>query len=243
MKNTKNVRGASYPVIDLEKAVNLIDKILKAVGKANASKLDIAKAAGYGGLNGKSRRVVAALGQYELITGAGDDYKLSSLALDILFPESEQKRRDNIAFAAQSPSLFGQLIENYKGDTIPGLLPNILVNKYGINPKFGNEVAKIFRSTLEFASLVDGHGVINYIAREESSKRDNNIEDSVIEGSKKTSEVVASDNFQPSTSSQSSDDTNKIEIILREGVKARIYVPYNLNQEEKNKLKSMIDLL
>lgn len=246
MRNSKNVRGTSYPVIDLEKAIDLVNRILKAVGKANTSKVDIAKAAGYGSLNGKSKRVVAALGQYGLITGKGDDYKLSTLALDILFPENERSKRDNIAFALQSPVLFSQLIESYKGGSIPGLLPNILVSKYAINPKFGNEVAKIFISSLEFAGLVDEGGVIIAQQHTDPGKAgdgDNIIED-IKEDNKKPSEKP-SDAFSQEVSAHSGKEAiSKIEIVLRDGgVKAGIYVPHNLTQEEKNKLKSMIDLL
>lgn len=236
----KKVRGASYPVIDLEKAIVQAKNILDAVGKASASKQDIAKAVGYSGINGKSKRVIAALIQYGLITGRASEHRLTELALQILFPEDENARQIAIRHAAIKPGLFGALAKKYEGDSVPGLLPNILVTSHGINPNSGDEAAKVFRSTLEFANMLDENGKIvldggsglaskkETIASDELDSDINNDESSSLA----TPQIPAD-----------STNLNRIEIVLREGIKAGIYAPYQLTQEEKSKLKSIIDLL
>lgn len=241
----KNVRGASYPVIDLKKAVELIEMLLSAIGKASASKEDVAKALGYSGVNGKSKRVIAALIQYGLINGRASEHKLTELSLQLLFPDDDRYKREAIRRAAMKPGLFKVLIDKYAGGTIPGLLSNILVTSHGINPSSGEDAVKVFRSTLEYAGLLDQEGRIIVDGTDYNS----------VETDQASSEVVTEDvQLQSATASASSDafastgdamidGVNRIEIVIRNGVKAGIYAPAGLTVEEKEKLKTIIDLL
>jgi|GEM_PF-4410376 len=241
---SKKVRGASYPVIDLEKSVSLARNMLDAVGKASASKLDVAKAVGYSGINGKSKRVIAALIQYGLITGRAAEHKLTDLALQILFPEDEKYKNQAIKQAALKPTLFNTLVSKYEGDVMPTMLPNILVTSHGINPSSADEAAIIFRSTLQYAGLLDSSNRIFAEGVNENTQDSTDMSD--VESSNTSQLGGIRENTSNLTSPpdlQSGHDLNRIEIVLREGVKAGIYAPHNLNEDEKDKLKKIIDLL
>jgi len=235
-------RGASYPVVNLEKAVSLTQKILAAIGKAPTTKLNLAKALGYSGINGKSNRVTAALGQYGLLAGRGDQYRLSDLALQVLFPESEEDKREALLHAATRPALFQQLIGKFQGSQVPALLSNILVTSHSINPNSAEDAASVFKSTLRYVGLLDD---TNTIISADNAPRENidrdlaSVESEVVEGQASYIPSVG-----PAVASTGEGDSlNRIEFVLREGVKAGIYAPHNLTDSEKQKLKTIIDLL
>ncbi len=241
--SVKNVRGASYPVIDLKKSVESLDLLLAAIGKAAASKDDVARALNYSGVNGKSKRVIAALIQFGLINGRSSEHKLSDLSLRILFPEDEQAKRVAIRSAALKPGLFKALVDKYAGGTVPGLLSNILVTSHGINPTSGEEAAKVFRSSLEYAGLIDQEGKIVLDGTDfgQEAATDAPVAISESEASVPTTESSVSSAAE--LMNDTAQELNKIEIIIRNGVKAGIYAPAGLTAEEKQKLKTIIDLL
>lgn len=71
---------------------------------------------GYSSLNGASATALASIKQYGLIEDAGKGMlKLTSLALDMLEPESEEGRDAALLKAAFSPSLFETLQGQFPG--------------------------------------------------------------------------------------------------------------------------------
>lgn len=241
-ESSKKVRGASYPVIDLEKAVALSKKLVDAIGKASASKADVVRALGYSGINGKSKRVIAALIQYGLITGRSSEHKLTDLALQILFPENDQAKQEAIRHAAAKPSLFNTLIAKYQGDPVPGLLANILVNSHGINPNSSEEAARVFKASLQYAGMIDDNNAINADGETGQTDADNDATGD-NDGADEARDTLMMPAAAKDPSFNAVTDLNRIEIVIREGVKAGIYAPYNLSESEKTKLKTIIDLL
>lgn len=240
----KNNRGASYPSIALNEAIAKLRIAYEKVGKGPSSKEEYVVGLGYSGLSGTSSRAFAALIHYGLLTKSGAKYEFTDLAMSILFPkDSAEPAAQDLAKAALRPKLFMQLFQRYKGQPIPTMLPNTLVIDYQIHDKSAQEAASNFRQSLDYANLLKG-GVVSEAEDDlnddhEEEHEENNVFAPNMPVPAHTIRYEESGNG----AMPQSEDLNKIEIVLREGVKAGIYAPYNLTEAEKVKLKTIIDLL
>jgi hypothetical protein len=147
-------RSPNYPIISLADAVGRIQQIYDKERTHPADKEVIAKALGYGSLNGLSRSILSALIKYELLTEDGADmYKVSNDALDILLRSSGQPERVGaITKAAFGPQLFSELRGQF-GTSLPSdeNLKAYLV-KRGFNPNTVNNVIRSYRDTVEYVN-------------------------------------------------------------------------------------------
>lgn len=158
LKKTKE-RSVAYPIFNLESAVNRLVSLYQGLGKGPYSREDAAKGMGYSGLNGASARAVAALVQYGLIDRNGNTYSLSLLSNSIIHPTEELEKSIALKKAAVNPKLFLSLVETYKGQSLPGLLENIITRK-GVGASYAKDVSTIFKDTLQFAGILV-NGVVN----------------------------------------------------------------------------------
>jgi hypothetical protein len=114
------IRSPNYPGISLPDA---IERIRKIHSKAHTHKVDaetMAKAVGYGGLNGAALTVLSALKKYELLEEIGKELRVSNTAMIIIAdPVESEDRRNAIQFAAFSPVLFSEVRKQFP-DSIPG---------------------------------------------------------------------------------------------------------------------------
>lgn len=234
-------RGASYPSLPLSEAIDKLKLAQEKVGKGPSSKEEYILGLGYSGISGASSRTFAALVHYGLLIKSGVKYQFSELAINILFPQnSDEPHKEDLARAAVSSKLFRQLYERYEGERLPDMLRNTLVVDYQIHDRSAQEAAANFRQTLDYAGLLEG-GMVKSLSSlpAESGEDDRHVPS-----------VDQEPSFIDATPSGSAIDLratdaslNRIEIVLREGVKAGIYAPYNLTEAEKIKLKTIIDLL
>lgn len=236
-------RSKAYPSIDLGAAMERMNKFNNNLGAVGYHGRDeVAKGIGYNGISGSSGRTIGALVHYGLLERNKDQYRLSEIAKTILFShESEHEKQQAIREAALQPALFRELTEQYAGNELPSLLSNILTSdRYGINPKVKDEVAEVYRATLAYAGLLDGNKVRALDDSPVPTASDfDEATDEPFAGTARPAMPMPLDRPQQSQS----DDLNRIEIVLREGVKAGIYAPYDLTDQEKTKLKTIIDLL
>lgn len=233
-------RGASYPSLPLSEAIDKLKLAQEKVGKGPSSKEEYILGLGYSGISGASSRTFAALVHYGLLMKSGVKYQFSELAINILFPQnSDVPHKEDLARAAVSSKLFRQLYERYEGERLPDMLRNTLVVDYQIHDKSAQEAAANFRQTLDFAGLLEG-GVVKPL-NSIPTERD---EDDNVPSVEQEASFVDPTPLSPAVDLRSTDASlNRIEIVLREGVKAGIYAPYNLTESEKMKLKTIIDLL
>jgi hypothetical protein len=147
------VRSPNYPAISLPDAIERIHKIH---GKAHTHKVDsetMAKAAGYGGLNGAALTVLSALKKYGLLEEVGKEVRVSPLAVQIIAdPVESADRKQAIQQAAFSPSLFTDLHKQF-----PGSIPSDdLVRSYLIKKGFATAAVdspvKAFRETMKLVT-------------------------------------------------------------------------------------------
>lgn len=147
-------RGPNVPSDPLAVAIQLVTAVRDRVGFTPASRESIAEALGYKTLNGTSRRKLASLNHFELLSRTGTKYRISELARQILIPKDQVEYQASVRSAARRPLFFQRLIAQYADQALPVMLPNILVREYGILPQSSEEVARVFRESMEFAGLL-----------------------------------------------------------------------------------------
>lgn len=152
-------RSRNYPAFGLPGAIDRARDLYQRDGKALVPAEVAVQAWGYGGLNGASLRVLAALKQYGLLEDPKAKHvKLSSRALTILLdPEDSTERAEAIKAAAREPAVFQELFAQYP-DGIPSDAAMIshLVRNGGFHEGGAKAVITAFRDTI---ALVDASPV------------------------------------------------------------------------------------
>lgn len=148
------LRSPNYPSLSLAEAITKVKQIYEKEFTNQATREVMIKAMGYSGINGASAVVFSALTKYGLIASIGNDqYKISEDALNILlYQKGDPIRFEAIERAAISPSLFGELKEQY-----PNVIPSddnltAYLVKRGFNPKSVNDIIQSYRETIELLS-------------------------------------------------------------------------------------------
>jgi hypothetical protein len=148
----KVVRSPNYPIISLKEAVARVKRIYDSEHMHSTPREALAKALGYGGLNGASGGVLSALVKYGLLTkGVGEEFKVSADAQTILIhAEGDEERAEAIQRAAFRPTLFQELHDTY-GDDLPSENTlSIYLQKRNFNPKVVMNVIGLYRDTIDF---------------------------------------------------------------------------------------------
>ena len=113
------MRSPSYPSIPLGEAVELVRKIHSHNRTNVIDRESAAMDMGYSGLSGRALSILAALGQYDLISKAGKgQIKVSQLAVDILHSIDKRDADEALLRASKAPRLFEELAERFP-DGIP----------------------------------------------------------------------------------------------------------------------------
>lgn len=103
----------------LDEAEDLVRKLYAGDGMHTVDREVAVGHMGYRSLNGASAQVLASLSQYGLLETAGrGQVRLTSLAIDLIEPQSAEDRAKALAQAAYSPKLFAELKERFP-TTIP----------------------------------------------------------------------------------------------------------------------------
>jgi hypothetical protein len=148
-------RGPKTPGLNLASAIELLGRVRDGIGFGRAGRETVAQAIGYSSLNGTSKRAIAALSHFGLMERSGSAaLVISELGKRILVPKDPGERTSAIAEAARQPALYQKLFERFGGHGLPGLLANILVREFGILPASSEDVARIFRESVDFAGLL-----------------------------------------------------------------------------------------
>ncbi len=148
----KRVRSPNYPAISLTEAIGRIESIYREINRHAGPREVIAKAMGFGGLNGASATVISALHKYGLLDRDGDEVRVSDRALRILHPHSDSERSAAVVEAGRAPSLFAELAEKFPGRvTNQDLLKNYLIRR-GFAPSALDAVVAAYLETSEIVA-------------------------------------------------------------------------------------------
>ncbi len=226
-------RSKSYPNINVIEAVKRIESLKQRSGWSE--RYDSATfALGIGYKDDKSgafARTAAALIQYGLVSREGGSFRLTQLSKKILIPELEGDRESATRQAAVTPSLFTTLYNDFKGQELPSLFSNILVNKYGILDGAKNKAAAIFRSSLESVGLVEGNRVLDV-------DNDQNPVGPSSQSSDPSVDVPIEENVKTPSSGVPSTTLTKD---FGEGRVVSVTLPNDITDEERKKLTILIE--
>ena len=114
----QRLRSPRYPSVALDEAEGLARRLFQGDG-LHAVDRDVAVGhMGYSSLNGASAQMLSSLTQYALVENAGkSQLRLTSLALDLIEPQSDDDRAKAVQQAAWSPRLFSELRERFPNST------------------------------------------------------------------------------------------------------------------------------
>ncbi|MCY0092638.1 hypothetical protein [Hoeflea ulvae] len=119
MKIKQRVRSPRYPAISLQEAEEMVRRIFEKDGMNPVDRESAVQHMGYSSLNGASATALASLKQFGLTSDAGKGMlQLTTLALDLIEPESEEGRAKAIQAAAFTPDLFSSLRQRFP-ETVP----------------------------------------------------------------------------------------------------------------------------
>ena len=143
-------RSPNYPAVGLGEALDMVAKLHAAEHRTPVSYELAAKALGYRALSGPARVRMSALRKYGLVDEATGKVRVSDLAMQILYPRSDEQKMAAIAQAASKPELFRQLAPLADGSDAN--LSNQLV-QMGFTAQGARQALVAFRET---TSLVGG---------------------------------------------------------------------------------------
>ncbi len=145
------VRSPNYPAISLGEAITKAKMIYEQESMHAADKEVIAKAMKYGGLNGTSYTIISALTKFGLLEHFGNQFKVSSDALDIiLHRQGDIERVNAVRKLAYMPSLFQELHDQYPDDSPSDASLRAFLVKKEFSQKALGWVIRPYRDTIEF---------------------------------------------------------------------------------------------
>lgn len=153
---TRKPRSPKYPQLPLREAIERVGKAHKANRTYRVEKVSVARALGYGGVNGASVSLIGTLKQYGLLEENKEGVMVTQAAVTILrAPEGDLERAQALRAAAFAPKIFTDLREAYGEDVSE--LPAETTLQYrleqrGFLEKAAGEVIRTYRDNLEFVS-------------------------------------------------------------------------------------------
>ena len=109
-------RSPRYPAIGLPEAIEGVRDIFAKEHLSKVAQDVIAKRLGSTSLNGRALSRISALRKYGLLSGIGDELRVTLDAVSILAdPVESSDRQEAISRAAQQPTLFAKLFERFPG--------------------------------------------------------------------------------------------------------------------------------
>lgn len=148
----KKERSTAYPGVSVQDAIEFSKILVDSYGKSPFNR-EAALQALKLKPGGSSFTKVAALVHYGLLTRQGNAYGISELAERIVYFTSEEAQKAAIVEATLKPKLFSSLVTEYTGRAVPNLLRNILIQQHKINRNVADNVAGIFKDSIEHAGL------------------------------------------------------------------------------------------
>ena len=145
-------RSPGYPTLDLERSIDLVAKVEGDYGKASIDRASLAKAMEYSGLSGTSILAISSLGHYGLLEHSGKgEHRVSELAIEIKYSESQDERYQALQKAALHPKVFSQIADKFgvqiqRADAITNYL-----GRHGFLESSAKAAAKSYLSSVRFA--------------------------------------------------------------------------------------------
>jgi len=147
------VRSPNYPSLDLGAALVLARKVFDKDNRNKVSREAIGKHLGHESLSGPALGKIGALRAYDLVTGSGDELRVSDDAVTALMaPEKSPDRKTALARLAMNPDIFKEIRKDF-----PGTVSEDNLRFWLIKRKFATDAATTAaKSYIETMKLVEG---------------------------------------------------------------------------------------
>lgn len=144
-------QSPAYPNFPLEKAIGLAGQIFEKDRKNPIDRSVAATHIGYGGTSGASDKSLATLAHYGLVEKAGKgQLQVTQILVDILYPDSEEDKRNALREAGLAPSVFRMIAERFSdGPPSEDALKAWLVRENFLERAI-NPVARSYLDTMRF---------------------------------------------------------------------------------------------
>ncbi len=160
----KYQRSPNYPSMGLSTAIEKLKSLYEREKTAPVVNDVAVKAWGYNSVSGPALQTIASVAQFGLIERAGKQkIKITELGLDILLPKSIDDRARAIQEAANRPTIFRELINQYPTD-LPSddtLKAYLLRRPVPYTEESSKKLIKSFRETRELVKLPEVKSVEN----------------------------------------------------------------------------------
>jgi hypothetical protein len=152
-------RSRAYPALDLREAIDVLRQLVEVHDFREGDRDLIARALGHAsGLSGIAGRKVASLVHFGLMERRESLYRLTALSHYICNSVSEESLRSALRRAFLTPTLFRELVDEYRPTgAIPRYFAQALRN-YGVTETAKHEVARIFMVSGEYAGILAADG-------------------------------------------------------------------------------------
>lgn len=143
-------RSPSYPSMSLEDAIQRVHKIYQSDRLNPIDREAAAVLIGYKGSSGASDKSLAALSHYGLVERfSKGELRVTSLAVDILYPDPPEARAQALQEAFRSPDLFQKLADRFPDVPSTGALKGYL-RREGFVESAINQVASSYLESCSY---------------------------------------------------------------------------------------------
>lgn len=151
----KKKAGRRSPSFPINEAVGFLQTIVKQIGEGPFNREAIGKALGHATVTGSVTTKIGSLTHFGLLEiQNGAVYRISALGKRLIYPRTDHERHEALAESAKQPTLYAELLSAFTGKSVPPLLPNILIQTYGVSADNAESAAATFRQTMEFVGLL-----------------------------------------------------------------------------------------
>ncbi len=189
------MRSPNFPTVPLGQAIDLVGKIFREDRQNAIDKEVAAKHMGYTGLTGRTLKLMGALSQYGLIEKVGKgQIRVSKNAVSILHWSDEGEKRDAIAKAGTSPSLFRRIRDSFD-DPSERTITSFLI-KEGFTDSAIPAVLRSYRETNRFladagVSESYGHGAPDDADSPSDEEEDEDVIEAIPMAPTRNAELLA----------------------------------------------------
>jgi hypothetical protein len=256
----KRVRSAPHPRYSLRQVEELARKALE-LGARNCDQDTVARAFSYKNSTNGSFKGLRAAGLYFGIIEYKDEHFLSVAEpwIEALHREDPEELRSLRQKAMLRPSLYKQLFEDFNERQLG--TPEKLAQRLFLQPKFNilkdaaDTAARTFLESASYAGLIDANGFLRMGGAKEDRGGDAGNAVTPVDSTGTPSTLtppqkVMNPTPTPAQSQQigggafaAPEGLDRIEVLLRSGKRAYLFVPVPLPRREKERLKQYIDLI
>jgi len=242
-------RSPNYPAVGLREAVERVKKFHKADGKAGAQPEIAAKHIGFGSAHGGAMSVLAALKRFGLVADVAGRLVPTQAALEIInLPESDPRRKNALKTAALKPSIYQELVNDYRSSGLPAAdtLEAELKTYRKFNPKAVGGFVRDFLDTLAYAEIT--------VADDVTSDEESDLgADSVVEGTSSNNPFLDATQLRTATEQPPAfanasgvpptKRTYPLDISIPRALKAELSISGEFRREDLDRLKTQIGRL